>query len=167
MALWGSLAAGVVVVVVLIVAMQASSAASATATGEATAPTEVPAAPVPVEAPASPPAQARSGTTPTKPPPSIDAAVIDHAEELYRQAADAWNAAQGHRGTDYQQYGKDLTESAARLEELSDSIEPYALWFEEADMEGWSMPAEYVDLQRRFDRWDKLRVKVMKLKPTK
>jgi len=87
---------------------------------------------------------------------------------LFREATEIWNQGQSAREDGRtRDYQKALLESWDALERMYAALEPYTDWFEEADLEGWAMPAYYGVLQKRLDLWDGFRAKVKKLKPVK
>jgi hypothetical protein len=160
----GSLALAAVVVLLVFVMNGGSSAAQSSTDEGSTSLTVTPAA---APTPSKPPA-ASEGSVPGRPAPAIPGSVWTEADELYDRAAAQWNEAQADRRAgrtgDYQGA---LLASWDEFEKLRALIEPYTAWFEEADLEGWAMPADYDRLHRRLEVWDALRAKVRKLKPMK
>ena len=63
---------------------------------------------------------------------------------------------------DYQQA---LLDSWEVFNKLFASVSAYTEWYEEAEFEGWAIPASYDRLQKMLNKWDPLRGKVKKLKP--
>lgn len=111
---------------------------------------------------------AGAGSQPGRAAPAIPESVWGKAGALYREAAGLWNDGQEARGEgNSAEYQRAVLDSWAVLEKLYAAIEPYTDWFEEADLEGWEMPADYDRLQGRLDVWDSLRAKVRKMKPIK
>lgn len=150
------------VVVIYFVFMSGPSAPAADQPGE-------PPAPVRSEEPRRvTPSRASAGTPPDRPAPAIPALVWDDADDLYRRAADLWNEGQdARRAGNTAEYQAAVLDSWGVLKELYSGIEPYTDWFEEADLEGWAMPADYDRLQQQLGVWDSLRTKVRKMKPAK
>lgn len=171
------IAIGAVVVVVVIGFVlfgggEPSSAASGTNApaapkSESTPPTA--SAPArPASAGLAPSTEGRAGKTPGTPAPPIAEATFQRTEELYAKATAAWDAGQRARSagkTD--EFDTHVQESRGHLEALFDVLRPYTTWYEEADLEGWALPADYVTLQRYLNRYDPLRVKLKKARPKK
>jgi hypothetical protein len=109
--------------------------------------------------------RSRAGKTPGRPAPPIAQADLDRAAAHYAAGVAKWNESQAARNKgDTTAYAAALDEAFAALAKQREAIRPYTDWFEEADLEGWAMPAEYDGLQRLLDKWDPTYQKVKKLK---
>jgi hypothetical protein len=119
-------------------------------------------------APARPAAAGKAAARPERNgAPALPDTVLTDADRLYDAANALWSKAQGQREAgETAAYGQTLREAWSKLEEQRGLIAPFTEWLEHADLEGWSVPAEYAALQERFERYDPLRRKVQKLMPT-
>lgn len=107
----------------------------------------------------------KPGKSPDRAAPAIPASVWTETAALFQTAKDKWNEGQTARKAGEVQHYKDaVNEAWQAMEQLSAKIEPYASWFEEADMGGWAMPGDYVRLQKRFNVWDRHSAKIQKIK---
>ncbi len=109
---------------------------------------------------------AKSGKPPKRPAPPIPAEALAASDEWFAQAKEKWNKASGLRagGGESAAYQKALHESWDLMEKISQKLSPYTTWYEEADFEGWAMPAEYSVLQRRLSLYDPLRANLKRTK---
>lgn len=125
----------------------------------------------PTQPPASVPspsssAQAKPGKTPAKPAPELTDAQMAAAEAHFQRAKQLWNDAQTARNaSNTEEFKRAIQASWKECEAMTDSLRTQIEWLEEADLDGWAMPASYVALQRRFDEWDRVRSMVRKNKP--
>ncbi len=112
------------------------------------------------------PGVGRTGRPPDRPAPAIEAAAFLELDERFDDVVGHWNEAQdarvAGRTADYSQA---LSAAWDALEGIYARIAAQTEWLEEADLEGWAMPPEYLALQKRLDRWDPLRSRVRKFKP--
>ena len=156
------LVGGVLVVVVLLFVISSGSGEVQAGGGAA------PAQPVASRPDPDPePGNARAGKTPQTPAPAISAEAWAQADAQYDKAKELWTQAQLARNKgESKQYADTLRVAWTELEKLREVMSPYTDWFEQADLEGWAMPAEYDRLQQRLNQWDPLRQKVHKLMPT-
>ena len=111
-------------------------------------------------------AAARTGKPPEIAAPALSAQQLSEADARYERAKTLWNDAQAARqGQDHAKFTTLLNDCWDELEALSAGLRPQIEWHERADLDGWSMPAEYVALEKRFDKWQDLRVRVKRSKP--
>lgn len=111
-------------------------------------------------------AQAKPGKTPAKPAPELTDAHMSVAEGHFQRAKQLWNDAQTARNaSNTEEFKRAIQASWKECEAMTDSLRTQIEWLEEADLDGWAMPASYVALQRRFDEWDRVRSMVRKNKP--
>ncbi len=121
--------------------------------------------PVPSSDATLPAAEAKPGKTPTKPAPAITQAALDEANLHYRNAVDLWNKGSKARDAgDSTVYTDSLKEAFDEMEALRDALRSQTDWLDEADLEGWAIPADYEGLRRLLGPWDKHYQKVKKLK---
>ncbi len=108
---------------------------------------------------------ARPGKTPGRPAPPIPASVIERTEQLFADAKAKWNEGQRARKSgDTATYTKAIKEAYESIQGINKALDPYSTWYEEADLEGWAMPGEYVGLSKKFNKYDKLAAMVQKVK---
>lgn len=165
---------GVGVVVVVIVAFfalrggapPAKSAANPAAAKPADAkPTLVESAPPP-SARGFGEGEAKAGKPPRTPAPEIDLAQIAKADTAVELAKVKKNEAEtARRAGDHSAFKAHLDAAMTAMQQCRSAVEPYTDWLEEADLEGWAMPASYVSLQARLGAWDKLFQQIKKINP--
>lgn len=165
---------GVGVVVVVLVAFFALRGGSTPAKPTADPAAAKPAAakPAPVES-APPPAargfgegEAKAGKPPRTPAPEIDLAQIAKADAAVELAKAKKNEAEtARRAGDHSAFKSHLDAAMTAMQQCRSAVEPYTDWLEEADLEGWAMPASYVSLQARLGAWDKLFQQIKKINP--
>ncbi len=158
--------AAVVVVVVLVWLVTSGGADSSANKNTEPATTRPPAVakPTPTKAAPRPTEQARAGKPPARPAPPIPASVFEQAETHYQAAKTKWNeSVRAKRKGDINTAREAAAAAWQQFLSQRDLLEPYMEWFEEADMEDWTMPADYVRLQRLLNTYDKLKVKVQKM----
>ncbi len=108
----------------------------------------------PAAAPAAAPVQLGAGIagkTPARPAPPLTAATLGTVRDLearmkahYNDGAKARNAGDNAAAREHQGKAK------AVLDEIETLLEAPLLWQEEADMGGWSQPAEYVEMTKIY-----------------
>lgn len=107
----------------------------------------------------------KPGKTPDEPAPALTAQILAQADGLYEAAKIKWNDGQRLRKKgETKAYAEALQEAWTAIESMNKGLEPYTDWYELADLGGWAMPAEYVALAKRFDKYSKLEAKIQKLK---
>ncbi|MEO6597838.1 MAG: hypothetical protein ABIP94_24085 [Planctomycetota bacterium] len=138
---------GLAVVIALVVMMNRKGPDTGDATPGAK---NTPAASKPVAAPV-PLAGAKAGKNPTRPAPPLTPETLAEirssrvlAEGLYNEGVTARNAGDNSKARDKQAQAKDALEKVETL--LADSLR----WQEEAQMEGWAQPAEYMTLEKEY-----------------
>ena len=96
---------------------------------------------------------AQAGKTPGRPAPPLTTAmlqkanaIIDEAKALNNEGTRLRNAGD-NRGARAKQ-----SEAKRKMDEVLEYLEVPSLWHEEADLEGWAMPAEYVTLGNLYGR---------------
>ncbi len=104
---------------------------------------------------------ARRGKAPDRPSPTLTqkmlqaaAAHIQAAKELNNEGVKLRNAGD-NRGARAKQ-----SEAKGKIDEAVQVLEAPAAWQEEADLEGWAMPAEYVTLSKLFGQIAKLEKRI-------
>jgi len=151
---------GLLVVVVVLVMMNSGGGDQNTAE---TAPK--PAATQPASTPkttvAVPTGSARAGKTPTRPAPALTAQMLQQSAELLAEAKALCNdgitartAGDNQGARDKQSQAKDKIDAAKQLMTV-----PLG-WQEEADLEGWAMPAEYGALEKLYGQLSSLEKRV-------
>lgn len=115
-----------------------------------------------------PRAAARSGTTPDRPAPPIPPGVFGKSDELYAKAKRQHDDARRAQSTgDNAKFNKLINDSWDTFTEIESVLETYTGWFEEADLDGWRLPSDYVSLQRRLEKYDRLKGRVHRIKPNR
>ena len=96
---------------------------------------------------------ARAGETPDRPAPTLTAEMLQKANALVDEAK-----ALNNEGTRLRNAGENRaarakqSEAKRKIDAALASIDAPSVWQEEADMEGWAMPAEYVTLGNLYVR---------------
>lgn len=102
-------------------------------------------------------AGAAAGKTPTKPAPALTAEMLGQVQVLLDEATALQNKGATLRTGGDNQGARDVQSQAAeKLETLRTMIDKQLTWQEEADMEGWAQPAEYVTLGNLWTKIAKL-----------
>lgn len=144
---------GVLVVVVVLVMMNSGSGGKPDPAPEtaqpkpaAAAPAGQPAAPAPVEL-----ASAKTGKTPSRPAPTLTQDMLGKvrsltatAGALFNEGVKLRNGGDNAGARDKQAQAKDT------LDQVQSLLKDQLLWQEEAQMEGWAQPAEYITLEREY-----------------
>lgn len=147
----------VLVVIVLVVTMGGESQQVSKSPGS-----NVPAAPAQAATPSAPPpkavsSSAKAGKTPTKPAPTLTAAMLQEARDLEAKMKAFYN-----EGSTARTAGDNLKarEKQASAKEVYDQIEklltPALAWQEEAELNDWAQPAEFVELTKLWSSIAKL-----------
>jgi hypothetical protein len=132
--------------------MLAACGKSSSTTIPGPAPTAKPAA-QPAAQPAAAPvsSSAKAGKTPAKPAPALSADMIAQVRTLesqmkahYNDGANARKTGDNSGAREHQAKAKDC------LEKIDALIADQLLWQEEAEMEGWAQPAEYVEMAKVY-----------------
>lgn len=106
------------------------------------------------------------GKAPGRAAPPIASSTWTEIEALYDAAKAKWNDGMRARKVgDNATFATVMKEAWASIVAIKDKIEPQTDWFEEADLSGWRMPADYVRLGDWLKKFDTLRSKVQKVKP--
>jgi hypothetical protein len=107
-------------------------------------------APVPMEA-------AKAGKTPARAAPALTQATLDQikaltekAKGLYNEGVTARNGGDNTAARSKQSAAKDCLDEQKKL------VETQLLWQEEAQMENWAQPAEYIALEKLYAEASKL-----------
>ncbi|MEZ6036913.1 MAG: hypothetical protein R3F29_05500 [Planctomycetota bacterium] len=145
---------GVVVVIILLVVMNQGGGSEKKSDKDAT-----PAKPA-AAAPAMPTVQvsgAAAGKTPSKPAPALTADMLGQVQKLLDEATALQNQGATLRTNGDNQGARDVqSQAAAKLETLRNLIDNQLTWQEEAEMEGWAQPGEYVTLGKMWTKIAKL-----------
>ena len=158
--------AGAALIGVLLIANLGGSGGGADDGDAATPPAGSPPAAQQPQAPSAPKIQigsAKAGKTPARPAPPLPEATLQRGAELLAEAKALSNegvkaraAGDNQRAREQQSLAKD------KIDEILKMLEAPALWQEEADMNDWAQPAEYVALQRLYGEISTLRNRVRK-----
>jgi len=104
---------------------------------------------------------AKRGKAPDRPAPTLTqemlqeaAARIQEAKELNNEGVTLRNKGDNRGARDKQSQAKDKIDAAVAV------LDAPAAWQEEADLEGWAMPAEYVTLSNLFGQIAKLQKRI-------
>lgn len=115
--------------------------------------------------PASGPVQlsgAKAGKTPTTPPPQLTQATLQELSDLLvRITALRNDAVQARTGSgDNKTARATMSQAKELLDEWKAKVEPSLRWQEEAQMEDWAQPAEYMTLESLYAKFQKLEKEV-------
>lgn len=96
---------------------------------------------------------AKAGKTPAKPAPALSADTLAQVVTLYNQMGTHFNAGvtartAGDNATAREHQGK----AVDVLQQIDKLLEAPLLWQEEAEMEGWAQPAEYVQMAKEYGK---------------
>lgn len=149
MLILGGIAVAVVVVVFF---MMSGGGNGKTGTPTPAAPAAKPAeASKPPAAPAAVSSSAKDGKTPAKAAPALTADTLGQVRAKYEAMKGFYNEGSKARtdgdnatARDKQAKAKDV------LDEIDAMLKAPLLWQEEAEMEGWSQPAEYVEMAKLY-----------------
>jgi len=140
-------AIAVVIVIVLVVMMKGGNKEDPAAKK---APEPVAVKPAPAVAPAQA-ASAKAGKTPKRPAPALTQETLAKVEEMlrtmkafYNEGATARQAGDNTKARDKMAQAKDVLEQIDKL--LAEPL----LWQEEAQMDNWAQPAEYISLEKVY-----------------
>jgi hypothetical protein len=142
---------GLVVVIVLVVVMGGGKKDG----GGASTSTATP-APAPVAAPASAPApvsssSSKAGKTPAKPAPALGADTLQKSRDLLAEAKTLSDEGVRARNAGDNQLARQKQSAASdKAEAIKAMTATQWAWLEEAELEGWSMSGEYVDLAKLY-----------------
>ena len=104
---------------------------------------------------------ARAGKTPDRPAPTLTTEMLQRANALVDEAKALNNDGTRLRNTgDNRGARAKQSEAKRKIDAALAVIEAPSAWQEEADLEGWAMPAEYVTLERLFGRIAKLQKRI-------
>lgn len=143
-----------VLVVVVVVAMMNSGGSKAAETAPAT-PAPASATP-PASQPASAPApvqlaSAKAGKPPSRPAPPLTQAMLDQVRSLTAAAGVLFNEGVKARTDGNNTLARDKQAQAKdTLDKVQVLLKDQLLWQEEAQMEEWAQPAEYITLEREY-----------------
>lgn len=99
----------------------------------------------------------KSGQTPGRPAPALTQDMLNKMSDLLAQAKSISDS-----GFKLLKEGKNMeartrqSEAKVKIDEIKKLIEEPSLWYEEADMDGWSIPPEYVALNRLYSKMSTL-----------
>ncbi|MCK5944059.1 MAG: hypothetical protein KAI24_18890 [Planctomycetes bacterium] len=104
---------------------------------------------------------AQAGKTPDRPAPRLTVEMLQQARDLIQEAKVLNN-----EGVKLRNAGKNMearakqSEAKRKTDEVKALLDIPATWQEEADMEGWAMPAEYVTLGNLYGEIAKLEKRI-------
>lgn len=93
------------------------------------------------------------GKSPDRPAPTLTKDTLNKMADLLAEAKSISNS-----GFALLKAGKNIeartrqSEAKVKIDEIKALIEEPSLWFEEADMDGWSIPAEYVAMNKLYGK---------------
>lgn len=142
---------GLAVVVVLLIVMNRGSGDSGAGNG---APANATPAPAAKPAPTATPVQlanAKAGKTPGKPAPSLTSDTLQQARTLLEAAKTSCNEGVKARTAGDNSKARELQSAAkTKIDEMQRLLKPALDWQEEAQLDDWAQPAEYVTLERFY-----------------
>jgi predicted metalloprotease len=143
----GAIAVVVVIVVFVMMSGGGKPADKPAAGGQ----TPAAAAPKSTPAPAVS-SSAKSGKTPAKPAPALTAETLEKVRSEYAKMKTYYNEGSTARTAGDNQKAREQQALAKTvLDGIDAMIEPPLRWQEEAEMEGWAQPAEYVELAKLYN----------------
>ena len=112
--------------------------------------------------------QATPGKEPEIPPPTFAVEILAQTDTFYEQAVKLdIDARRKQASGDRDEFMRLLREAVAELAKIDAKLDPHALWLEEAELGEWGIPSEYVVLQRRLEKYYKLRGRILRVLPRK
>lgn len=150
---------GIAAVVVAVILFSRGGNKDAVAHGPAPSPkTEQPASPpASKSAPASVSSGPKAGKTPTKPPPVLAADTLGKLRELLAQAKVHYNAGVTARTAgDNSGAREHQAKAKVVLDQWKALVQAPLDWQDEASLDGWAMPGEYVELEKAYGDYSKL-----------
>lgn len=142
---------GIAVVVVIVLFVMMSGGDKPADKPGNTSQTPAVASPAPAPA-AGVSSSAKAGKAPAKPAPALTADTLgkvrseyDKMKAYYNEGSTARTAGDNAKAREQQALAKGV------LDRIDAMIEPPLRWQEEADMEGWAQPAEYVELAKLYN----------------
>jgi hypothetical protein len=98
-------------------------------------------------------ASAKAGKTPAKPAPALSADTLAQVVTLYNQMGTHYNAGVTARTAGDNAKAREHQGKAVDvLQQIDKLLEAPLLWQEEAEMEGWAQPAEYVQMAKEYGK---------------
>lgn len=141
---------GLAVVVVLLIVMNGGKGDSGAGSGAQANTTPPAAKPAPAAAPVQL-ANAKAGKTPGKPAPSLTSDTLQQARTLLDAAKSSCNEGVKARTAGDNSKARELQSAAkAKIDEMQRLLKPALDWQEEAQLDDWAQPAEYVTLERFY-----------------
>ena len=104
---------------------------------------------------------AQAGKTPDRPAPELPQATLDKANGMLAEAKALYN--EGVKLRNAQQVPQaraKQSEAAVKIEQITTLLDGPLTWQEEAEMDDWAQPAEYVTLARLYGKVSKLEKRV-------
>ena len=109
---------------------------------------------------------ATPGKEPDTPAPTFSVEILTATDLLYEQAAKLdVDARRKQASGDRDEFVRLLREAASELEKIDEHLDPHALWLEKAELGDWRVPSDYVVLQRRLEKYYKLRSRIFRVLP--
>lgn len=100
---------------------------------------------------------AKAGKAPSTPAPTLTTATLQELSELVRQITDLRNeSVQKRTNGDNMGARAKMSEAKKFCEQLVAKVSAQLQWQEQAQMEDWAQPAEYVELERIYGKFQKL-----------
>src|SRR5690606_490935 len=157
----GGIALAVVVALLFVMNSGGGEKAEAADKGAAPAPAAQPAAAKSEAAAPVTLSAAKAGKAPSRAAPALSQATLDEfnalvtkAKGFYNEGVKARTAGDNMGARDQQASAKDVLDEAQKL------VAAQLLWQEEAQMEDWAQPAEYVTLEKLYAQYQSLTKKV-------
>jgi hypothetical protein len=102
-------------------------------------------------------AAAKAGKTPARPAPTLLAATLGQARALLQEAKDLRNEGVNLRKAGNNEAARDKQSAAkVKIDAIKDLVDAPLLWQEEAELEGWAQPPEYVTLANFYGEVSKI-----------
>lgn len=151
---------GLLVVVVVLVMMNSGGGGEKPAEA-APKPAAAPAAEQPKVSGAVPSGTARSGKTPARAAPALTPQMLQQTADLLAEAKTLCNDGITARTAGDNQGARDKQSAAKdKIDAVKQLIAAPLGWQEEADLEGWAMPAEYSALEKLYGQLSSLEKRV-------
>jgi hypothetical protein len=160
------LGSGVAIAASLFVVLSRGGNQDTKAGSQTTPPPASTPAKTPAPAPSSslPMAAAKAGKTPTTPPPALTQATLQELESMLAQIKTLRNeSVTARQGSgDNQTARAKMSEAYKILEQWQQKVEAPLRWQENAQMEDWAQPGEYVTLEKLYATYQRLNNEVRK-----
>ena len=104
---------------------------------------------------------AKEGKPPTRPAPAITEAMVNEWSRLYQESKNHYNNYQReHAAGNREAKLREAALAKDKLDAAKAALDEPMLWWDEAILEDWAMPAEYAALEPIHKKWSTLNKKI-------